>query len=123
MTEIKINPANGPVTVGVESRSMVVVGFTITVYGPDGTTKEEYYPDGNTQLSNPFLIKLPKTPANYIGRYISGTLEFQDPNGGSVTYNIDMFLSQQDKKIEPVITLSGTTDPGVNSKYPSYHVQ
>ena len=123
MTEIKIDPANGPVTVGVESHALIVVSFTITVYKSDQSTIEEYYPDGSTQLSNPFLIKLPKAAASYIGHYIAGTLKFSDPNLGSVAYNIDMFLSQKDKKIEPVITLSGTTDPGVNTKHPNYHVQ
>jgi len=123
MTDIKISPANGKITIGIEARSLILISFSITVYQSDGNTVDDRF-TGDTGTKNPSLVILPKDPANYVGYYLAATLKFADPDAdGHSQYTIDMFLSQQAVKIDPVITLTGPLKPGENSRQAIYHIQ
>ncbi|MDB5159617.1 MAG: hypothetical protein JWR50_4324 [Mucilaginibacter sp.] len=123
MTDIKINPANSKITVGIEAKSLIVISFSITVYKQDGDTIDDHF-TGDTSLNNPSLVTLPHDATYYIDFYLGFTLKFMDPAAdGTSQYTIDLFLSQQDVKIDPVITLTGTLKPGENSLQAIYHIQ
>ncbi|TSJ40900.1 hypothetical protein FO440_14270 [Mucilaginibacter corticis] len=123
MTPIKIDPAKGKITVGIQAKSLIVISFSITVYKPDGDTIDDRF-TGDTGINNPSLVTLPKDAAYYIDFYLGFTLKFMDPAAdGTIQYTLDLFLSQQDVKVDPVITLTGPLKPGENSEQTSYHIQ
>ncbi len=123
MTTIKIDTANGKITVGIQAKSLIVISFSITVYKPDGNTIDDRFA-GDTGINNPSLVILPHDATYYIGFYLGFTLKFMDPAAYAISqYAIDLFLTQQNLKIDPVITLSGPLKPGQNSQQAIYLIQ
>ncbi|HTB99479.1 MAG TPA: hypothetical protein VK705_02235 [Ferruginibacter sp.] len=111
MSNITVNPANGPITVTVTVTSLQVVGIGISVIMPDGNTETESYIT-DSKANNPYNKVLTLAPGSCSGYYVVGSYTIIDPIGAGNPYTIVMSLQQLGVALLPNITLTGTSAAG-----------
>ena len=111
MSNVTVNPANGPITVTVTVTSLQVVGIGISVIMPDGNTETETYVT-DSQANNPYNKVLTLAPGGCSGYYVVGSYTIIDPTGAGNPYTIVMSFQQQGVALLPNITLIGTSAAG-----------
>jgi hypothetical protein len=122
MSNISINQTGGALSIGVQSNSLLVVSFSISIYGSDGTTVLEFY-TGDTTKVNPAYTSLPQAPSTYVGDYVAVTLTLFDPSGGTPSYNVDITINQGGAALPPATNANGAMGPGINTVHSIFHLQ
>jgi hypothetical protein len=122
MSNISINQSGGALSIGVQSNSLLVVSYSISIYGSDGTTVLEYY-TGDTTKVNPAYTALPQAQSSYVGNYVAVTLAMFDPSGGIPSYNVDITVNQDSAALSPVTNVTGAMGPGMNTVHSIVHLQ
>jgi hypothetical protein len=121
MVEINIDPAKGPLSYKIESKSLQVIGYDVQLIDVNHNSLTEFNGTLGTTTDN-VLLAIGITPDKCIDGFLSAVIEIADPVGAGNNYEVDVSVFQAGVQLTPTISLTGKTTDDEVSRYPTFHI-